>query len=74
MRAIFSILGLLAVVAVVGVLAKKQLTSAGSTAAAPAAATGGVVVPTGTPKQQLDQVKQSLDVAAQPRAIPDETK
>lgn len=74
MRAIFSILGLLVVVAVVGVLAKKQLTSTGSTAAAPAAATGGVVVPMGTPKQQLDQVKQSLDVAAQPRAIPDETK
>ena len=74
MRAIFSILGLLMVVAIVGVLAKKQLNATATPPSAAAVSAGGVTVPTGSPKQQIEQVKQSLDAAAQPRAMPDESK
>jgi hypothetical protein len=43
---------------------------------APAASTsGGVTVPTGTPKQQVDQFKQSVESAMQQsRPATDETK
>jgi hypothetical protein len=77
MRAVFSILGLVIVVAVIGVLAKKQL---GSVPAPPVTATGspdtGVrSAPAATPRQQVEQIKQSVDAAAaQPRALPDEAK
>jgi hypothetical protein len=73
MRMAFGVLSLLIVVAIIGVLAKKQL---GSVAApAPAATTQGVAVPTGTPKQQVDQVKQSVESALQQaRPVNDETK
>ncbi|WP_394792379.1 hypothetical protein [Rhodoferax sp.] len=69
MRAIFSVLGLLLVLVVVGLLAKKQL--------APLAAVPSTVVPmapasaSGQPLPQ--QVKQAVDAALQqPRAMPDE--
>lgn len=52
MRAIFSVLGLLLVVLIVGMLARKQLSS--GVAPPPSAnAPAGVVAPTGTPKQQV---------------------
>lgn len=74
MRAIFGVLGLLVVVAIVGLLAKKQL----SAGVAPATAPGvpaGVVVPAGTPKQQVQQFEQAVQGAMQqPRALPDEGK
>lgn len=72
MRIVFSVLGLLIVVAIIGVVAKKQLTSV----PAPAAAnTSGVAAPTGTPKQQVDQFKQSVENAMQQsRPVTDETK
>ena len=75
MRAIFSVLGLLVVVAIIGVLAKKQLSSG----VAPATATNappGVNVPTGTPKQQVEQFQQAVQGAMQqqPRQLPDEGK
>lgn len=74
MRAIFSVLGLLVVVAIVGLIAKKQLTSG----VAPATATNapaGVVVPTGTPKQQVDQFQQAVQGAMQQaRPMPDNDK
>ena len=64
MRMAFGVLSLLVVVAIIGVLAKKQLGPA--TGAAPeAATTQGVTAPTGTPKQQVDQVKQSIESAVQ---------
>nr|WP_315233015.1 hypothetical protein [uncultured Albidiferax sp.] len=65
MRAIFSVLGLLAVVLVVSLLAKKQL------APAPLAVPGAAVpVPAASVPQQY---KQALDAALQqPRAIPDD--
>jgi multidrug efflux pump subunit AcrB len=80
MRSIFSILGLLIVLAVVGMLAKKQLGSlAGSAPKAPAES--GVTLPTAAPgaspqqqSQQIQQqIKQSVDAALQqPRPMPEE--
>jgi hypothetical protein len=64
MRAIFGVLGLLVVLAIVALVAKKQLNAS----VAPATATGapsGVVVPTGTPKQQVDQFQQAVQGAMQ---------
>jgi hypothetical protein len=63
MRMIFGVLSLLIVVAIVGLLAKKQLGSASAPAAA--TTTQGVTVPTGTPKQQVDAFKQSVESAVQ---------
>ncbi|WP_048441963.1 periplasmic heavy metal sensor [Caenimonas sp. SL110] len=77
MRVVFGVLSLLVVVAIVGILAKKQLGAmsgppAGSAASAPA---GTVVAPTGTPQQQVQQVqKQVQDAMQQARPMPDETK
>jgi hypothetical protein len=76
MRVIFGVLSLLVVVAIVGVLAKKQL-GAGVAPATPGTVTsdGAVTVPTGTPKQQVDQFKKAAEAAVQqPRPMPDETK
>jgi Na+-transporting methylmalonyl-CoA/oxaloacetate decarboxylase gamma subunit len=76
MRIVFGVLSLLVVVAIIGVLAKKQL-GAGVAPAAPGSVSsdGTVTVPTGTPKQQVDQFKNAAEAAVQqPRAMPDETK
>ncbi|MES2939447.1 MAG: hypothetical protein V4864_17295 [Pseudomonadota bacterium] len=80
MRAIFGALGLLIVVAIVGLLAKKQLTSAVAPPAisAPAAA-GETASPApaapAAPKAQVQQFKQNIDAAAaQTRPLPDEAK
>jgi hypothetical protein len=74
MRIVFGALSLLIVLAIVGVLAKKQLGSAGA-GATTATSTQGVTTPTGTPKQQVDQFKQSVDKAMQQsRPVTDETK
>jgi hypothetical protein len=71
MRALFGIVSLLVVLAIVGVLAKKQL--GGTTAVAPGATPGA------TPQQQSQQiqqqVKQSVEGAMQQaRPMPDDTK
>ncbi|HYD75602.1 hypothetical protein [Ramlibacter sp.] len=74
MRAVFSLLGLLLVVAVVGVLAKKQLSS-GVAPATSVDAPAGVAVPAGTPKQQLQQFEQAVQGAMQQRRpMPDEAQ
>ena len=75
MRAIFSILGLVIVVAIIGVLAKKQL-SAGVAPAVPATAGApGAPVLTGTPQQQQQQFKNAVESAVQqPRPMPEESK
>jgi Na+-transporting methylmalonyl-CoA/oxaloacetate decarboxylase gamma subunit len=75
MRMVFSVLSLLIVVAIVGVLAKKQLSSVPAPATA-ATSQSGVVAPTGTPKQQVDQFKQAveLQMQQQPRTNADEAK
>ena len=83
MRAVFGVLSLLIVVAVIGVLAKKQLGSLSSNtpAAAPAAATAGIALPTTTPganvAQQSQQIQQQTKQAVgsmlqQARPMPDE--
>jgi hypothetical protein len=75
MRIVFGALSLLVVLAIVAVLAKKQLGTAGAGAASTTTQTQGVTVPTGTPKQQVDQFKQSVDNAMQQsRPVTDDTK
>jgi hypothetical protein len=80
MKAIFSILGLLIVVAITGVLVKKQL-SATSTTSVKSQMDSQVSVPAttpgATPQQQSlqvqQQVKQSLEAAMQQaRPVPDD--
>ncbi|MGV3571158.1 MAG: hypothetical protein ACO1PB_11205 [Ramlibacter sp.] len=74
MKAIFSIVGLLLVVAVIGVLAKKQL-GAGVAPATPSTEVPGVATPTGTPQQQQEQFKRAVEGAMQQaRPMPDEPK
>lgn len=74
MRIVFSVLSLLIVVAIVGMLAKKQLTS-GPAPRPSGASAAGVIVPGGTPKQQVDQFKQSVESAIQQsRPVADDTK
>jgi Na+-transporting methylmalonyl-CoA/oxaloacetate decarboxylase gamma subunit len=72
MRVVFSALSLLVVVVIVGLLARKQL-AAGP---APARATeAGVVAPSGTPQQQVQQYKQAVQGAMQQaRPMPDDSK
>lgn len=74
MRAVFGILSLLVVVAIIGILAKKQL-GAGAPAAAASPAPEGAVMqqPAGTPAQQVQQVRQAIDATMQQaRPMPDE--
>ncbi len=74
MRAVFGILGLLVVVAIVGMLAKKQL---GAGVAPPAASVPGgpAMAPAATPRQQVDQFQKAVEGAMQPpRAMPDDPK
>lgn len=73
MRAVFSILGLLVVVAIVGLIAKKQLTA--GVAPASGGSVAGVAAPTGTPKQQVEQFQNALQGAMQQaRPMPDDAK
>lgn len=76
MRIVFGVLSLLVVVAIIGILAKKQL-GAGVAPKTPPAAAAGTGAPTlsGTPQQQVQQFKQAVEVQVQqPRAMPDDTK
>ncbi len=71
MRALFGIASLLIVLAIVGVLAKKQL--GGTASVAPGAA------PEASPQQQGQQIQQDIKQAVegamqQARPIPDDTK
>lgn len=72
MRMIFGVLGLLMVVAIVGVLAKKQLSSG----VAPAAAVvqgAPVIAPAATPQEQVQQFKNAAEAALQqPRPMPED--
>jgi hypothetical protein len=79
MRAIFSILGLLVVVAIVGVLAKKQLgaVSVSGKSADSAQVTLPATTPGSTPQQQSqqiqNQVKQSIEASLQQaRPVPED--
>lgn len=80
MRSIFSVLGLLLVLVVVGVLAKKQLGAVNVQPIAGTAESGVTLPPTtpgATPQQQSQQiqqqVKQSVEAAMQQaRPMPDD--
>ena len=77
MRGVFGILGLLVVVAIVGVLVKKQLGSGVAPAPATTAAVPGspAIDTSAPPKQQVEQFKQAVEGAMQqPRAPADDTK
>lgn len=65
MRAIFGILGLLVVVAIVGMLAKKQL----SAGVAPPVGGSEASAPAATPQQQVQQFQQAVQ-GAMPQARP----
>lgn len=82
MRGLFGVVGLLLVLAIVGLLAKKQMTSL-HMVSDPAATAAGVSVPGTTPgatvKEQSQQIqqqyKQQVEAAMQkqpPRGEPDE--
>lgn len=67
MRAVFGVLSLLIVVAIVGILARKQL-GAITPAAVPAstrAPEGAMARPAGTPQQQVQQFQQAVQGAMQ---------
>ena len=73
MRAVFTILGLVVVLAIVGVLAKKQLTAG----VAPRTTAEGTVVPgtAATPQQQVQQFQKAAEAAMQQaRPMPEESK
>ncbi len=71
MKVIFGVLSLLVVVAIVGLLAKKQLT--GGPAASPQVEGAPVIAPGATPKQQVQQVQQAVEgMMQQPRPLPEE--
>jgi hypothetical protein len=76
MRALFGVLSLLILVAIVGVLLKKQLGTGVTPTAAQTGQPGATMAaPSGTPKQQVQQYEQALKGAMQqPRPMPDEGK
>lgn len=73
MRAIFGTLSLLVVVAIVGVLARKQLSTAAPVVTAPAGVAAGAPVLSGSPQQQVQQFQQAVQESMQPgRTMPEE--
>lgn len=75
MRMVFTMLSLLIAVAVIGILAKKQLGSIAAVAppAGTAAPSSGMAAPTGTPQQQVQQFRQAAESALQQaRPMPDD--
>ena len=74
MRIVFGVLSLLVVVAIVGILAKKQLGAAAAVTGPRAVAEPGMMTPpTGTPQQKVQQFQQAVQGAQQARPV-DDTK
>jgi len=77
---VFGLLGLVLALAIVGLIAKKQMTTSAAPAlpsvpgaAAPAPAPGEAPADVRTQAQQVQkQVKEALDAAAQARKLPDD--
>ena len=76
MRAVFGVLSLLFVVAVVGFLAKKQLSSGVAPPAGVTMPGASAGAPPATPQQQVKQFQQAVETQMQqaPRQMPDEPK
>jgi hypothetical protein len=73
MRIVFGVLSLLIVVAVIAVLARKQLGAAAPQPGANAGSAQGVLAPSGTPKQQVQQFQQAVEgTLQQARPMPDD--
>ena len=77
MRVIFGVLGLLIVVAIVGMVARQQLSAVSKPlpgVGAPAGSAGQGDAPAATPKQQVQQFQKAVEGAVQqgPRTVPDE--
>ena len=77
MRAVFGVLGLLFVVAIVGILVKKNLNSIGdikvpqpASASTPATGTAPAVNPTGNVADQSKKIQQQFKSAAEAAAQP----
>lgn len=71
MRAVFSIVGLVVVLAIVGVLVKKQLGAGVAPQGTDTAAPGQA----GTPQQQVQQFQRAAEGAIQqPRPMPEDSK
>ena len=74
MKGIFGVVGLLVVVLIVGMLAKKQL-SAGVAPAVQPGTPPGVAAPSGTPQLQVKQFVQAVSGAVQQaRPMPENDK
>jgi hypothetical protein len=79
-KALFGVVGLLVVVAVIGLLARTQLAGSGASTAATqrsgADATRAISAPAGGPAGQTQQYKQSVDAALQQpaRDVPDDAR
>ena len=74
MRIVFGVLSLLVVLAIVGILAKKQLGAAAPVTGPRTVAEPGMMAPpTGTPQQQVQQFQQAVQDAQQARPV-DDTK
>lgn len=74
MRGIFGIVSLLVVLAIVGVLARKQMgASTPTVTSAPGAP--AVSAPGATPQQQVQDVKKAVEATLQaPRPMPEDSK
>ncbi len=73
MRAIFSVLGLMAVVLVIGLAAKKQLTAVSAPPLSAPPPAGSATAPAAAPQPQVQQFKHNLDAAMQQaRPMPDD--
>lgn len=77
MRSIFGILSLLVVLAVIGILMKKQMGAVSEIKVVPATGTTVAVDPGANVQQQSQQIQQQFKAAAeaaaqQPRPVPDE--
>ncbi|MBI5277999.1 MAG: hypothetical protein HY854_16235 [Burkholderiales bacterium] len=65
MKAIFGVLGLVIVAVVIGMLAKKQVSSVAIPQVPVAPGQPAAAAPGTTPKQQMDQLKQGLESTLQ---------
>ena len=80
MKSVFSMVGLVVMLAVVGVLVKRQMaalpttqsTLSGSTQPATGVSGSGSTAPATTPRNQVNQVKEQMDqLMQQPRTMPE---
>ena len=73
MRAVFGVLSLLIVVAIVAILVRKQLLPVAAAPTKASAPSEGMARPAGTPQQQVQQYQQAVQGAMQQaRPMPEE--